>query len=280
MNVNLHRCGMTDTRDIQRRDCFHRIKAVCGACTTSEHPAPPPVHLTDTLPSMSQACARVEDVWAGHRVFGRGRQGRFLTSSFTMTVLDTMATRSAKRHVEMLSSRNDSSVATVAIIAVRQLPPSESRRTDVIMELRYGTCVRPLPVLISCSAMITWTRDGHHTAVSGHAMATTQPSVDTRWLAGASARTPPSSLRSCALNVPHTPTRLQVAILSEGSSLVLGKGYITKGALDTRWCHYQTLAPTQKGEKPAPADENDREKGRNGHAPPPGSTGTAAAGRT
>jgi hypothetical protein len=41
---------------------------------------------------------------------------------------------------------------------------------------------------------------------------------------------------------------------------VLGKGYITKGALDTRWCHYQTLAPTQKGEKPAPGDENDREK--------------------
>jgi hypothetical protein len=59
---------------------------------------------------------------------------------------------------------------------------------------------------------------------------------------------------------------------------VLGKGYITKRALDTRWCHYQTLAPTQKGEKPAPEDENDREKGRNGHATPPGSTGTSAAG--
>jgi hypothetical protein len=44
--------------------------------------------------------------------------------------------------------------------------------------------------------------------------------------------------------------RSQGEILSEGSSLVLGKGYITKGALDTRWCHYQTLAPTQKGEKP------------------------------
>jgi hypothetical protein len=41
------------------------------------------------------------------------------------------------------------------------------------------------------------------------------------------------------------------------------QGYITKGALDTRWCHYQTLAPTQlEGEKPAPEDENDREKGR------------------
>jgi hypothetical protein len=48
--------------------------------------------------------------------------------------------------------------------------------------------------------------------------------------------------------------------------LVLGKGYITKGALDTRWCHYQTLAPTQEGEKPAPEAKNDREKGQNGHA--------------
>jgi hypothetical protein len=42
--------------------------------------------------------------------------------------------------------------------------------------------------------------------------------------------------------------------------------YITKGALDTRWCHYQTLAPTQEGEKPAPEEKNDREKGQNGHA--------------
>jgi hypothetical protein len=34
------------------------------------------------------------------------------------------------------------------------------------------------------------------------------------------------------------------ALLSEGSSLLgLGKGNITKGGLDTRWCHYQTLAP-------------------------------------
>ena len=69
--------------------------------------------------------------------------------------MDTMATRSAKRHVEMLSSSDSASVATVAIMAVRQLPPSESLNTDVIIELRYGTCVRPEPVLISCSAMIT-----------------------------------------------------------------------------------------------------------------------------
>jgi hypothetical protein len=39
------------------------------------------------------------------------------------------------------------------------------------------------------------------------------------------------------------------SILSERSFLGLGKGYITKEALDTPWCHYQTLAPTQEGEK-------------------------------
>jgi hypothetical protein len=32
------------------------------------------------------------------------------------------------------------------------------------------------------------------------------------------------------------------------------------------------VAPTQKGEKPAPEVENDREKGRNGHATPPGAS--------
>jgi hypothetical protein len=50
------------------------------------------------------------------------------------------------------------------------------------------------------------------------------------------------------------------AILSERSFLGLGKGYITKEALDTPWCHYQTIAPTQEGEKPAPEAKNDREK--------------------
>jgi hypothetical protein len=35
---------------------------------------------------------------------------------------------------------------------------------------------------------------------------------------------------------------------------------------------YQTLAPTKKGEKPAPEDENDRKKGLNGHATTPGRT--------
>jgi hypothetical protein len=50
--------------------------------------------------------------------------------------------------------------------------------------------------------------------------------------------------------------------------------YITREALDTPWCHYQTLAPTQEGEKPAPEAKNDREKGQNGHATPPGNTGT------
>jgi hypothetical protein len=59
------------------------------------------------------------------------------------------------------------------------------------------------------------------------------------------------------------------AILSERFSKSWElKGYIhAEGALDTRWCHYQTLAPSQKGEEPAPGDENDREKG---HAPTSG----------
>ena len=75
--------------------------------------------------------------------------------------------------------------------------------------------------------------------------------------------------------------RLQEARFSAKDPLLgLGKGYITKEALDTPWCHYQTLAPTQEGEKPAPEAKNDREKGQNGHATPPGNTGTAAAGRT
>jgi hypothetical protein len=62
---------------------------------------------------------------------------------------------------------------------------------------------------------------------------------------------------------PTSHTRPTAARKSFGFSAkdpleVLGKGYITKGTLDTRWCHYQTLAPTQKGEKPAPGDENER----------------------
>ena len=40
--------GMTHTRGANRRDCFHRIKTVCGACAVREHPAPPSVHLAST----------------------------------------------------------------------------------------------------------------------------------------------------------------------------------------------------------------------------------------
>jgi hypothetical protein len=56
-------------------------------------------------------------------------------------------------------------------------------------------------------------------------------------------------------------------ILSKSWERVTGTCTSPTELLDTRWCHYQTLqvpvALTQKGEKPAPEDENDREKGRN-----------------
>jgi hypothetical protein len=56
---------------------------------------------------------------------------------------------------------------------------------------------------------------------------------------------------TASLTGAHTPMRLQgsppIEIIREGSSLVLGKGDITKGALDTRWCHYHTLALTPEG---------------------------------
>jgi hypothetical protein len=41
--------GLTDTLAAQGRDCFTTSKPFCGACTASEHPAPPPVHLGYTL---------------------------------------------------------------------------------------------------------------------------------------------------------------------------------------------------------------------------------------
>jgi hypothetical protein len=46
------------------------------------------------------------------------------------------ATRCAKRQVQMLSSACRASGATAATMTVRQLPPSESRRASVSMELR------------------------------------------------------------------------------------------------------------------------------------------------
>ena len=59
--------------------------------------------------------------------------------------------------------------------------------------------------------------------------------------------------------------RLRALFSAKDPLEVLGKGYITKEALDTPWCHYQTLAPTQEGEKPAPEAKNDREKGQKIH---------------
>jgi hypothetical protein len=108
-------------------------------------------------------------------------------------------------------------------------------------------------------------------------------------LTPACARAPPLAFQpSSAVSHPADARRRalggaqhsMVPILSERSFLGLGKGYITKEALDTPWCHYQTLAPPQEGEKPAPEAKNDREKGQNGHATPPGNTGTAATSRT
>ena len=62
---------------------------------------------------------------------------------------------------------------TVAIITVRQLPPSESRSTVVISELRYGTwrgalrfrmrvcnCVRVMRVACVCGGGGVWGREG------------------------------------------------------------------------------------------------------------------------
>jgi hypothetical protein len=56
-----------------------------------------------------------------------------------------MATRCAKRHVEMDSSVCDASATMVATMTVWQFPPRLSRSISVITELRYGTCER-LPV--------------------------------------------------------------------------------------------------------------------------------------
>jgi len=49
------------------------------------------------------------------------------------------ATRCANVQVEMDSSMLRSSTAIAPTITVLQLPPSESRSTEVIMEFLYGT---------------------------------------------------------------------------------------------------------------------------------------------
>ena len=67
------------------------------------------------------------------------------------------ATRCEKRQVEMVSSSCGSSGDIVATMTVLQLPPSESRSTEVSIELRYGMCERD-DVSFSCSAVITISR--------------------------------------------------------------------------------------------------------------------------
>ena len=74
-------------------------------------------------------------------------------SSLSSSRFEMSATRWANRHVDTDSSRASSSGETVATITVLQLPPSESRRTDVIIELRYGT-----NLCRSCSEMMTCSR--------------------------------------------------------------------------------------------------------------------------
>ena len=50
------------------------------------------------------------------------------------------------------------SALSVTMNVVRQFPPRESLSTEVIIELRYGMCERPLRELRSCSATITISR--------------------------------------------------------------------------------------------------------------------------
>ena len=66
------------------------------------------------------------------------------------TSLETMATRCAKRQVEMLSLTCSAAALTVATMTVRQLPPRLSRSVVVIMLFLYGTCARACPALRSC----------------------------------------------------------------------------------------------------------------------------------
>ena len=76
----------------------------------------------------------------------------------TATRLEIMATRCAKRHVAIDSSICAALGCTVAIMAVRQLPPRLSRSTVVSVLLRYGTWPRRSPIDRSCSATITCSR--------------------------------------------------------------------------------------------------------------------------
>mmetsp|Transcript_1917 Transcript_1917/g.8491 ORF Transcript_1917/g.8491 Transcript_1917/m.8491 type:complete len:216 (+) Transcript_1917:539-1186(+) len=78
-------------------------------------------------------------------------------SSLTCALFLMRDTRWAKRAVLMVSSVCSASGFTVATMIVLQLPPRESRRTEVIMLFRYGMCVRA-PLDLSCSALMTISR--------------------------------------------------------------------------------------------------------------------------
>jgi len=81
-------------------------------------------------------------VWPRKRTF---RNKRFDWNPWTRT--DNTGLKS------QLTSMFARSMEQFAIIVVRQFPPRLSRRTDVIIELRYGMCWRRL----SDNAIITWT---------------------------------------------------------------------------------------------------------------------------
>ena len=65
--------------------------------------------------------------------------------------------RFANLTVDKDSSSHDLSMESVAIITVLQLPPSESRRMDVIKEFLYGICSW-LPADFLINATITYSR--------------------------------------------------------------------------------------------------------------------------
>jgi hypothetical protein len=60
----------------------------------------------------------------------------------------------------------------------------------------------------------------------------------------ACAREPPRERPSHPANTAHGAQNTATGVILEE---VLGKVYITKGALDTRWCHYLTQPPPRRG---------------------------------
>jgi hypothetical protein len=84
---------------------------------------------------------------------------------------------------------------------------------------------------------------------------------------GAAGQQRPQSARTpngfAALSRAASPAGEKNRLILGGNPLqVLGKEWLhnQRSVYVTRWCHYQTLAPTQKGEESAPGDENDQER--------------------